>query len=103
MATDKNFAVGLNGSGENTVGHRVAIAEIEIEQRLIEPAVGFQPRDVVARHRPWRVEETEIAPEQNLAIWLHRDRKNKVVCAGVQRISQAGYGIEPGDAVAPLS
>ena len=43
-AADENLAVRLNGGGVNSTG--ADDAEIE---RLVEPAVGFQPGDVVAR------------------------------------------------------
>ena len=42
-AADENLAVRLNGGGVN-----IAADDAEIE-RLVEPAVGFQPGDVVAR------------------------------------------------------
>ena len=45
----------------------------------------------------------EIAARQNLAVRLHRDCIDNTVRVRVERICQAGRGIEPGDAVARLS
>ena len=45
----------------------------------------------------------ESAAHQNLAVRLHRDGIDSTVRVRVERISQAGRGIEPGDAVARLS
>ena len=45
----------------------------------------------------------EIAARQNLAVRLHRDGIDVTVRVRVERISQSGHGIEPGDEVARLS
>ena len=45
----------------------------------------------------------ETAAHQNLAVRLHRDGKDKIVRVRVERISQAGRWIEPGDAIARLA
>ena len=65
-------------------------------------------KPVVASSRAMRIarrstDARELAARQNLAVRLHRDRPNNSVRTRVERISQAGGGIEPGDAVARLS
>ncbi len=58
---------------------------------------------MIARLSADAVRSVEIAARQNLAVRLHRDGTDSTVRVRVERISQAGRGIEPGNAIARLS
>ena len=68
--------------------------------RLVDPAVGFQPGDAVARHpsygNPIREKEGKLSARHDLAVWLKCDGKNTTSRARIERIGQPAGGIEPG-------
>ena len=92
IAGDENLAVRLDGDGVD-----LAADDAEIE-RLVEPAVGFQPGDAIARHRRSAVrrERGESAARQNFAVRLHRDCIDIIVRVRIERIRQAGDGDRAG-------
>jgi len=80
-----SFPVRLHGGGENSTKRITNYAEI---QRLVEPAVGFQPGDAIARYRRspiWR-ELDKITADQDFAVRLHRNCKDKTVTKGNVRV-----------------
>src|SRR5476649_274356 len=72
-------------------------------ERICQAGRRIEPGDVIARLSADAVCPSEIAAHQNLAVRLHRDRIDTGVRVRVERICQAGDGIEPGDAVTGLS
>src|SRR5204863_7020871 len=64
---------------------------------------GFQPSKVVARLPADAVRSGEKTPDQNPSVRLHYDGPDKTVRVRVERICQAGGGVEPDDIVARLA
>ena len=80
---------------------RVQVMVVCVTARFCSAAVSFVKRAKRLRVCPPIARES--AARQNLAVRLHRDCIDSIVRVRVERISRAGRGIEPGDAVARLS
>src|SRR4051812_11837855 len=70
---------------------------------LVEPALNFQTRNIVARLSRDAAGTAEEPRRQNLAVRLHRDGEYLASNIWVEGISQSGNRIEPGHAMAGLS
>ena len=95
-AAEENLPVRLHGSGENKAADGADDAEVE---RLVEPAIGFQPGKAVARYRrsPVWCEVVTVPPAKILPSAWSAIERTPPSGFRVERISQASAGIEPGD------
>ena len=84
------------------MAYTLAADDVEIE-RLVESAVGFQTGDVIARHPPMPFAPLKTPPAKILPSACTAIAFTATVRVRVERISQAGRGIEPGDVIARLS
>ena len=99
IAADENLAVRLNSDGDSNDCATMLRSSV-----WSSPPSVSKPGDAgCASLSAIRCERGEIAARQNLAVRLHRDCIDITVRVRVERIGQAGRGIEPGDAIARLS
>src|SRR5436309_9311173 len=73
-----------------------------IKKWIRQASGGIEPGDAIARLSADAVRAVKLAAHQNLAVRLQRDSTNDIVCVGIERIGQAGGGIEPRNPVARL-
>src|SRR5436190_4079621 len=96
-ATDQDLAVWLYRDCKDRIAKSVRI------KRVSQAGRGIKPRNAVTRLSADAVRSAEKTARQDPAVPLDRDCKNIALRIRLERISQAGGGIQPGHMSARLS